>query len=648
MALASLSNIEKTFGDRVIFKDLNLIVDRGERLGLIGDNGAGKSTIFKMLTGQLKPDLGTVVVNKGTKVGHLTQDPVFDQNNTVMDEAELAFAELHRLAHLLRDLEHKMAEVEGDELEKVLEKYQDVQHDFDLAGGYAWTHKLEATLLGVGLGRDTWEQSVGSLSGGQKSRLALAKILIAAPDLLLLDEPTNHLDLTAIEWLENYLLQYDGAAIIISHDRYLLDRLATRIAWLTRSQINSYPGSYSAFETQRELHELSQQRAFEKQQADIDKQDEFVRRFKAGQRARQAKGREKRLNALLSSDKMIDAVTKSAHIHVSIQTDQRAGDRVLAVKELSKGFENNKLWKDLKFEVARGERIGIIGPNGAGKSTLLKVLLAEMDADSGVIKWGSNLNVGYYDQTLGNFDPELTIFEEVQEESGAKDQEVRNILGTLLFSGEDQYKQIKLLSGGERARVRLAELLLEKPNVLVLDEPTNHLDIASCGALEKMLKEFNGTIICVSHDRYFLDHAVNRLFVITPPDMDDFDGNYSKWAARERLKAQAAKDAKALKEKAQSKSQSKSPSKVTPPPKPVAPSNKKNDNPYARQYGKLSMKDLEKQIADTEIALGQHQSQLSEVSTFRDASKGKRLQAEYVELEKKLKGLEEEYYGRDA
>jgi ATP-binding cassette subfamily F protein 3 len=648
MALAALSNIEKTFGERVIFKNLNLIVDRGERLGLIGDNGAGKSTIFKMLIGQLKPDVGSVAINKGTKVGHLTQDPVFDHDNTVMDEAELAFADLHRLAHLLRDLEHKMAEVEGDALDAVLEKYTQVQGDFDLAGGYAWQHKLEATLQGVGLPKETWEQSVGTLSGGQKSRLALAKILIAEPDLLLLDEPTNHLDLAAIEWLENYLLQYDGAAIIISHDRYLLDRLATRIAWLTRSQINSYPGSYSAFEVQRELHELSQQRAFEKQQADIDKQDEFVRRFKAGQRARQAKGREKRLNALLSSDKMIDAVTKSAHIHVSIQTDQRAGDRVLAVKELSKSFDDKKLWNNLKFEIKRGERVGIIGPNGAGKSTLLKVLLAEMDADGGEIKWGSNLNVGYYDQTLGNFDPELTIFEEVQEESGAKDNEVRSVLGTLLFTGDDHFKQIKLLSGGERARVRLAELLLEKPNVLVLDEPTNHLDIASCGALEKTLKEFNGTIICVSHDRYFLDHAVDRLFIITPPDLDDFDGNYTKWAARERARAQATKEAKTARDRAQSKSQPKAQAKPVSPPPQQKPAGKKNDNPYMRPYGKLSMKDLEKQIADTEVAMGQHQQQLSQVNAFKDAAKGKRVQTEYAELEKKLKALEEEYYAREA
>ncbi|HLL90050.1 MAG TPA: ATP-binding cassette domain-containing protein, partial [Tepidisphaeraceae bacterium] len=287
MPVVSLSNIEKTFGDRVLFRNLNFQLDRGDRVGLIGPNGAGKSTLFKLLLGQLAPDVGDVSVARNLKVGHLQQDPTFDPANDVMDEAELAFAELHRLHHELRHLEHEMAEQSGDALERTLEKYTTVQHDFEQAGGYAWAHKLEATLLGVGLGRETWEQSVTTLSGGQRSRLALAKLLISEPDVLLLDEPTNHLDLVAIEWLENYLLDFDGAAVLISHDRYLLDKLAMRIAWLTRSQINTYPGNYTAFEEQRAIHELSQARQHERQQEDIEKQKEFIRRFGAGQRARE-------------------------------------------------------------------------------------------------------------------------------------------------------------------------------------------------------------------------------------------------------------------------------------------------------------------------------------------------------------------------
>src|SRR5438034_6223596 len=253
MPIATLSIIEKTFGRRVLFDKLNLNVYRGERIGLIGDNGAGKTSLFKALLGELPLDAGTAAVNKSIKIGHLRQDPVFDPSNTVIDEAELAFADLHALSHRLRDLEHEMAHLTGEDLEKVLEKYQNAQHEFDLAGGYAWQHKLEGTLQGIGLEKETWEQNVSTLSGGQRSRLALAKLLIAQPDLLLLDEPTNHLDLAAIEWLERYLLEFKGAAVIISHDRYLLDRLATRVVWMTRNQLNSYPGNYSNFVAQKEL-----------------------------------------------------------------------------------------------------------------------------------------------------------------------------------------------------------------------------------------------------------------------------------------------------------------------------------------------------------------------------------------------------------
>ncbi|CAN5550831.1 N/A [soil metagenome] len=291
MPIATLSNIEKHYGQRVLFEHLHFEIDRGERVGLIGANGSGKTTLLKLLTDNEDADSGHVSIAKSVRVGYLTQDPVFDPDNTVMDEAELAFADLHRLAHELRHLEHEMADHAGEQLDKTLEKYQETQHAFELAGGYAWQHRLEATLQGVGLPNSFWDQNVTTLSGGQKSRLALAKLLVSAPDLLLLDEPTNHLDLVAIEWLENYLLDFSGAVLLISHDRYLLDRLSTRVAWLTRSQISNYRGNYSSFVVQRDVEVLTQQRQYEEQQADIAKQQEFIRRFGAGQRSKEAKGR---------------------------------------------------------------------------------------------------------------------------------------------------------------------------------------------------------------------------------------------------------------------------------------------------------------------------------------------------------------------
>jgi ATP-binding cassette, subfamily F, member 3 len=632
MPIVTLSNLDKSFGDRVIFRDLSFLIDRGERVGLIGDNGTGKTTLFKIITGEVQPESGSVAIARSIKLGHLTQDAIFDPSNTVMDEAELAFAELHQLSHDLRELEHAMAEQGGEALERTLEKYQIVQHEFDLAGGYAWRHKLEATLLGVGLPQNTWEQNVETLSGGQRSKLNLAKLLISRPDLLLLDEPTNHLDLAAIEWLEKYLLDFDGAVLLISHDRFLLDRLATRIVWLTKNKLQNYPGNYSAFLEQKKLQELSQQRSYELQQEDIEKQKEFVRRFGAGQRAREAKGREKRLNRLLKSDAMIDAVTVSKKIHLAIDTDRRAGDRVLEVRELSKSFDTKVLWKDVKFEIKRGERVGIIGPNGSGKTTLLRSLMGQEETDAGVIRWGANLGIGYYDQRLDDFDPDRSILEEVSDGRVVKDQVLRDTLATMLFRGDDVYKPMGLLSGGERARVALAEMLLDKPNVLLLDEPTNHLDINSREALESALAGFGGTIITVSHDRYFLEKTAGRLLILDPPIIRDFEGRYSRYLDT----LSGAPAPKSTKDKTKQK-QSSAPSK---------PAAKKANNPYSRKFGRLSTEELEQQISQTEKKIVELQHHFGDADAFKNPTRGKELHEEYESLTKKLAEMEEEYFTR--
>jgi ATP-binding cassette subfamily F protein 3 len=641
MPIATLTNIEKTFGQRVLFDKLNLNVYRGERIGLIGDNGAGKTSLFKALLGELIPDAGAAAVNKAIKVGHLQQDPVFDPSNTVIDEAELAFAELHVLSHRMRDLEHEMGRLAGDALQAVLKKYQNAQHEFDLAGGYAWRHKLEGTLQGIGLEKAIWEQNVATLSGGQRSRLALAKLLIAQPDLLLLDEPTNHLDLAAIEWLERYLSDFSGAVLLISHDRFLLDRLATRIVWLTGCKLKSYKGNYTAFVRQRELEELTQARQFEQQQAEIEKQQEFIRRFQAGQRSKESRGRATRLERFMKSDAMVSDVARQHKIRLSLSTDQRAGDRVLEVRELSKAYDSKQLWKELRFEIKRGERIGVIGPNGSGKTTLLEVLLGRRDADAGELRWGANLNIGYYDQRLGieEFDPENTVMEEVMADRQASLQDLRDILALMLFRGDDANKKIGMLSGGERARVRLAQLLLDKPNVLVLDEPTNHLDIASREALEGAMSSFEGTMICVSHDRYFLDKVVKRMFVVKPPEMEQFDGNYSEWHAKEEVEAARRAEAKDQR------------SRATDGTKPQAAKAKsaagKKDNPYLRPFGRLSTAELESQITETEIAIAECQEAFGTPEAFRDAGNVKKIQAEQEALVKKLEQLEAEYFERE-
>jgi ATP-binding cassette subfamily F protein 3 len=648
MALATLDNLHKSYGDRVLFDGLNFAIERGERVGLIGDNGAGKTTLFKSLTGEIAPESGSVAIAKGAKVGHLAQDSVFDPANDVMDEAELAFAELHHLSHEMRALEHAMGEHEGEALEKTLKRYEILQHDFETGGGYAWRHRLEATLLGVGLGREHWEQNVQTLSGGQRSRLALAKLLINAPDLLLLDEPTNHLDLAAIDWLENWLLEFSGAVLLISHDRYLLDRLATRIVWLTRRQLSSYPGNYSSFVEQRQVQELTQQRHYEEQKADIEKQKEFIRRFGAGQRSKEAKGREKRLNRLLTSDAIIQQVEVSQKINLQLNTDQRAGDRLLTVRDLSKSYGSKVLWKDVKLDVGRGERIGIIGPNGSGKTTLLRILQGQEQPDAGSARWGSNLTIGYYDQQLGEFDPENSVLEELTiGRENRKEKELRDTLGALRFSGDSVEKLMGVLSGGERARVALAGLLLDKPNVLILDEPTNHLDVNSCEALEGALGGFEGTILCVSHDRYFLDRVAKRLLVIEPPQVIDFDGGFTAWIARKSVLAKEQADRAAQQKNNGQKNSPRKNGNQKHGASKSPPKRETNQNdPYARPFGRLSLPDLERTIQETEIAVAECQERMSNTKAARDAGRARRMKQEYDEIAGKLEALEAEYFAR--
>ncbi len=617
-----------SFGGQRVLTGTSLHLDRGERLGLIGPNGAGKTTLLRVVTDEQELDNGQVRLARGATMGVLRQDPTFTPGHSVRDEAELAFEELHALAAELRQLEHEMADAAGD-LDAVMKQYEEAQHRFDLAGGHDWRHKLDAALEGVGLGPAHWTTAVEKLSGGQRSRLALAKLLVGEPDVLLLDEPTNHLDLAAVEWLENYLTRYVGAVLIVSHDRYLLDRLATRIARLDRGQIRSYPGNYSAYLKQRETEELAQTRQHEKDQAAVAKEREYIRRFKAGQRARQAKGRETRLERRLADGEMTDAVKRDGSVHLNLG-GQAGHGLVVAADKLSKRYGNQVLWEKAFFDILAGERVGVVGPNGGGKTTLLKVLLDHEKPDAGRVRWGPGLNVGYYDQRLDDFSPENAVLYEALRlaPEGTKPQQARDLLAALLLRGGAVEKPMSALSGGERARVMLTRLLLSKPDVLVMDEPTNHLDIPSREALEDALSGFGGTLICVSHDRYFLQKTTERLLAIEPPTVTDFRGGYDAWRQRqsEPPKPAAAKPV------------------VKPAPKKP---NGNTANKYVRPFGTVATAALEEQITETEIALADVQGAFADTVRMAEPDAAKTLTAELNALQTKLGQLEEEYFARD-
>jgi ATP-binding cassette subfamily F protein uup len=484
------------------------------------------------MTGELVPDAGNVAISKGTKVGYLAQDPVFDAENTVIDEAELAFAKLHELSHRLRDLEHEMAEHQGEDLEKTLQKYQDVQHEFDIEGGYAWRHKLEATLQGIGLEKEIWEQNVATLSGGQRSRLALAKLLIAEPDLLLLDEPTNHLDIDSIRWLEEFLREWKGALLFITHDRAFLRRLATRIIELDRGRLQSGSGNYDEWLRQKAaaLH------AEEKQNALFDKrlaqEEVWIRRGIEARRTRD-QGRVQRLLAM--REQYAQRRNLPGEARLVLQEADRSGRLVADLEHVSLARGDRPIIRNLSTTILRGDKVGIIGPNGAGKTTLLNILLGRLAPDSGKVKLGTKQEIAYFDQLRAQLNDDQPVFEaigngrEYVEINGAR-KHVMTYLQEFLFTPDRARSPVRALSGGERSRLLLARLFSVPSNIVVLDEPTNDLDAETLDLLEELLIDYSGTVLLVSHDREFLDNVATRCLVFEGyGHVGDYVGGYKDW-----------------------------------------------------------------------------------------------------------------------
>ena len=525
MSLVRLNHITKLYAPYMVLDDVSVSIEQGDRIGLIGKNGSGKTTLTEIIAGIIQEFEGSVVLSKGLRIGYLSQEPQLDPTCTLRQEILKVFRKQQNLEDEMLWLSERMGQEENPAL---LEEYANLQEQHERMGGYSYEHQINRTLGGLGFGNSDFHLNTRALSGGQKSRAALAKMLLENPDLLLLDEPTNHLDIKAIEWLENFLnSEYEGAVLIVSHDRYFLDRVARKIWELRAHQIKSYQGNYTKYLETRRLEILEQERSYAKQRRFIAHEEEFIRRNIAGQRTREAQGRQKLLNRVERVEKP-DQDRPSMSLRFS--PDARGGNDILRCQGLGMEYGDKVVFQNLNLEVYRQDVVGIIGPNGAGKTTLFRLILGGLEPTAGELKIGANLRFGYYDQELKGLNLDNEIIDEIWEMRPKSAQlEIRNFLGRFLFSGDEVFKQIRHLSGGEQSRVMLAKLLLENANVLLLDEPTNHLDIPSREALEKALSEYPATTFIISHDRYLLNKLATKLLIFADGAANLFAGTYAEY-----------------------------------------------------------------------------------------------------------------------
>ena len=640
MALLSLANVHHAFGHHVVLDGVTMSIEPGQKIGLVGRNGSGKTTLMKVMLRELAPDAGAVQVQRSAGVGYLSQDPEFDPTDTVRDAAERAFTALHDLHVQIKAVFEDMAHATGDKLQKLLRRQAALESKIETAGGYAIDHKIDAALHGLGFPDDQFGLNVQVLSGGQKSRLALAKLLLEAPDLLLLDEPTNHLDIDGRQWLETFLAEeYRGAVVLVSHDRWLLDRVVSRIVQIDRGAVRDYPGNYSKYVQLRDQQQYTEARTYEKQLDKIRAEEQFIRRYKAGQRSKQAKGRESRLERF-KRDELIERPIESGVMKLRLPKAPRSGDQVAVAERIAKRYDENVLFEDFSISIMRGDRIGVIGPNGAGKTTLIKCLLGELQHDAGTVRLGSRLSIGYYRQLHEHLDLELSVWAYLQSvivsvdgQARASEQQARDLAGAFLFSGDEQDKPLGNLSGGERSRAVLAGLVASAKNLLVLDEPTNHLDIPSAERLEQVLRlggEYEGTLLLVTHDRALLDATCDKLLIFEGQGrVRFFHGRYSQWAAREEQadRSPSASGPKSIRKKR--------------PVKTQAP-------PLDAGLGGLSLSKLEQRIEEFEQRRSEIDGEMLDPKVYRDGLRCKVLQQERARLTEALSEVEKEWARRAA
>ena len=532
--ILQVSNINKYFNDNHILKDVSFHMNEYDKTALVGINGSGKTTLIRIIMNELDKDSGNISLNKGVSVGYLPQNAIIDSDATIYEEVLKVKEALISDEQALRDMEKEMGDVKGRELEALMEDYHKLEEAFDRAGGYRIASDISGTLKGLGFSEEEFDKPVNTLSGGQKTRVALSKLLVGTPDMIILDEPTNHLDMNSIIWLENYLLNYKGAVLIVSHDRYFLDRIVDHVVELDCGVCTSFTGNYSDYAAKKEIIRVSQLNAYLNQQRDIKHQQEVIEKLRSFNREKSIKRADSRAH-MLEKIELIDKPTENNNsMQIVLSPRIESGKNVLDVTDLTKAYDH-RLFSDINFSLRRGDHVAIIGDNGTGKTTILKIINNIVSADSGEIKLGTNVCIGYYDQEHHVLHDDKTIFEEISDDFPTlTNTEIRNMLAAFLFTGDDVFKPIHNLSGGEKGRVSLAKLMLSEANLLILDEPTNHLDITSKEILENALNNYTGTLLYVSHDRYFINRTADRILELNSEGLTEYLGNYDYYLEKKQ------------------------------------------------------------------------------------------------------------------
>jgi len=651
MAIITLRDIHVAFGPEVVLDRFDLQLHPGEKVGMIGPNGSGKSTILKLIVGLINADMGQVIRQKALRIGYLAQEKTFSGDLTVLEEMHAGLEHILRLQQQIQSVSHQMESLAGSALQAKMKQYDRLCHDFELAGGYAYETRIQVTLAGLGFEPELHQLKTSALSGGQLSRLGLAQVLMLDTDLLLLDEPTNHLDLQATEWLERFITGYNGAAVIISHDRCLLDKVACKIIEVENRRARVWNGNYSSYVQTRDTVRLQQRREHVKRVEMVERTLDFIARNKDQEGMRgTARGRKTRLKRLLKlNPDFLEKPSEQKTIGFSFGKSGRASDLVLRCEGLAKSFGDLKLFEDMTFDVLSGERIGITGPNGTGKSTLLRLALGQLEPSAGSIRMGKNLRTGYLDQHGDVLDPSRNVLDEAASVNPELSSErLRNRLGAFLFTGDDVFKKCGDLSGGQRNRLMLCKLVLAEPDVLVMDEPTNHLDIASREMLEAALDDYTGTMIVVSHDRYFLDRVVDKLLVVGTDafgrrslgqtEFVSIKPPYSRYASmiRERIEA----------EQQESQSRATAPRKRRPSGTGKKSRLKKPEE--LRRFNRYSIEQIEEMITALEKELAEMKERFGEATIYRNPEQLAELQQSYDVKTGELDLLYRAYENRSA